>query len=66
MLGESALSLLLDNDRLPALAKLGGVLTPMTALGDVLIERLKATKVFEFESEVILEGEGESEGRKTR
>lgn len=65
MLGESALAILKDVDRLPALAKLGGVLTPMTAFGDVLIDRLRATGVFEFESEVVLEGEGD-EGRKTR
>jgi len=39
MLGESALALALDEDRLPARA---GVLTPATALGDVLVERLRA------------------------
>jgi short subunit dehydrogenase-like uncharacterized protein len=39
MLGESALCLLLDADRLPARA---GVLTPATAMGGVLVERLRA------------------------
>ncbi|EOM78424.1 enoyl-ACP reductase [Rhodococcus rhodnii] len=39
MLGESALGLALDRDALPAVA---GVLTPATALGDVLVERLRA------------------------
>ncbi len=39
MLGESALALAFDGDRLPAAA---GVLTPATALGDVLVERLRA------------------------
>jgi short subunit dehydrogenase-like uncharacterized protein len=39
MLGESALGLALDQDRLPAAA---GVLTPATALGDVLVDRLRA------------------------
>ncbi|MGO4342731.1 saccharopine dehydrogenase family protein [Pedococcus sp. 2YAF34] len=39
MLGESALALALDGDRLPAAA---GVLTPATAIGDVLVERLRA------------------------
>jgi short subunit dehydrogenase-like uncharacterized protein len=39
MLGESALALALDGDRLPARA---GSLTPATALGDVLVERLRA------------------------
>ncbi len=39
MLGESALCLLLDAERLPARA---GVLTPATAMGGVLVERLRA------------------------
>lgn len=39
MLGESVLSLALDGERLPARA---GVLTPATAMGDVLVERLRA------------------------
>ncbi|MFD6063815.1 hypothetical protein ACFWG4_38450 [Rhodococcus wratislaviensis] len=38
VLGESALSLVLDGDRLPEEA---GVLTPATALGDVLVDRLR-------------------------
>lgn len=39
MLGESALCLALDRDRLPDRA---GVLTPATAMGATLAERLKA------------------------
>jgi short subunit dehydrogenase-like uncharacterized protein len=39
MLGESALSLVLDRDRLPQRA---GVLTPATALGTALADRLRA------------------------
>jgi len=39
MLGESALCLALDGDRLPGG---GGVLTPATAMGDTLAERLRA------------------------
>ncbi len=39
MLGESALALALDEDRLPDRA---GSLTPATALGNVLVERLRA------------------------
>ena len=39
MLGESGLCLALDRDRLPGG---GGVLTPATAMGAVLIERLRA------------------------
>ncbi|MEO5982052.1 MAG: saccharopine dehydrogenase NADP-binding domain-containing protein [Pedococcus sp.] len=38
MLGEAALGLALDGDHLPPAA---GVLTPATALGDVLVERLR-------------------------
>ncbi|CCG03745.1 Trans-acting enoyl reductase [Blastococcus saxobsidens DD2] len=39
MLGEAALALVLDGDRLPDRA---GSLTPATALGEVLVERLRA------------------------
>jgi short subunit dehydrogenase-like uncharacterized protein len=39
MLGESALALALEGDRLPGVA---GVLTPATAMGDVLVDRLRA------------------------
>jgi short subunit dehydrogenase-like uncharacterized protein len=39
MLGESALCLALDGDRLPGMA---GVLTPATAMGSVLADRLRA------------------------
>jgi short subunit dehydrogenase-like uncharacterized protein len=39
MLGESALALALDGDRLPERA---GSLTPATAMGQVLVERLRA------------------------
>ena len=38
MLGQSALALALDTERLPDRA---GILTPATALGDVLVERLR-------------------------
>jgi short subunit dehydrogenase-like uncharacterized protein len=40
MLGQSALCLAQDGDRLPDRA---GVLTPATAMGDVLAERLRAS-----------------------
>jgi len=39
MLGEAALALALDVDRLPDRA---GSLTPATAMGDVLVKRLRA------------------------
>lgn len=51
---ECALSLVLDTDHLPPFAKRGGVLTPMTAFGDVLIERLNASGRITIDSEVIL------------
>ena len=41
ILCESALALILDHQRLPPLGQRGGVLTPATALGDVLVERLR-------------------------
>lgn len=53
MVSESALALLFDTNKLPALARRGGILTPMSALGDVLIERLKDTGRFEFTSEIV-------------
>ncbi len=39
MLGEAALALALDGEQLP---KAAGVLTPATAIGDRLIDRLRA------------------------
>jgi short subunit dehydrogenase-like uncharacterized protein len=39
MLGESALCLAFDRDRLPARV---GVLTPATAMGDALVDRLRS------------------------
>ena len=69
MIAESALCLLLplvsesknaihdkpkDNlHALPSLAREGGILTPMTAFGDVLLQRLEETGRFEFSSSVI-------------
>jgi len=65
MISESALALVFDTPKLPALARRGGVLTPMSALGDVLIERLKDTGRFEFTSEIV-PGTGQGEAKKTR
>ncbi|MGV8907426.1 MAG: saccharopine dehydrogenase family protein [Propionicimonas sp.] len=47
MLGESALCLALDRHRLPGRS---GVLTPATAMGDVLVDRLRV-QGFTFEAE---------------
>ncbi|KAG6863665.1 hypothetical protein C0991_004295 [Blastosporella zonata] len=77
MISESALSLLLPPtskpssstrtsrlpEGLPALAKKGGLLTPMTAFGDVLITRLVDTGRFSYESHVIGQ-DTSAEGRK--
>ncbi|KAL5531760.1 hypothetical protein ACEPAF_5322 [Sanghuangporus sanghuang] len=54
---EVALALLAPQERLPPLAHQGGVLTPMTALGPLLIERLSATGKLEFESRVRIDGD---------
>ncbi|GAA5988546.1 hypothetical protein JCM5350_004448 [Sporobolomyces pararoseus] len=48
MISEVALGLLKDHDRLSPLAKQGGSLTPATALGNVLVERLERTGKFSF------------------
>ena len=42
MLGESALCLAMDGDRLPPAA---GVLTPATALGTALVDRVRAAGI---------------------
>lgn len=65
MVGESALALLLDE--LPPLAKGGGVLTPMVALGDNIIRRMEACGRFEITSGIVDGPDGEiEESRKTR
>jgi len=48
MISEVALGLLKDHERLTPLAKQGGSLTPATALGNVLVERLERTGKFSF------------------
>ncbi|KAL1746933.1 Saccharopine dehydrogenase-domain-containing protein [Schizophyllum fasciatum] len=50
---EAALSILLDHDKLTALGQKGGVLTPASALGDVLLSRLMFTGRFEEKAELI-------------
>jgi short subunit dehydrogenase-like uncharacterized protein len=64
MISESALALVCSHDKLPNLARKGGVLTPMSALGDVLIERLQSTGRFEFTSEIVVPSHGKA-GKKT-
>lgn len=45
LLSESAMAMALQREALPGGSARGGVLTPATALGDVLIGRLKAAGV---------------------
>jgi short subunit dehydrogenase-like uncharacterized protein len=56
MLTESALALL-DASQLPVFARGGGVLTPVTGLGDVIVKRLEESGRFTFESEILEVGE---------
>ena len=66
MLAESALSLILPPPKgtsLPRLGKVGGVLTPSTAMGMVLVERLRKSGKFVIHTEV-LKGRSEREGKK--
>jgi short subunit dehydrogenase-like uncharacterized protein len=56
IVAEGAIALLTPDD-LPALARLGGVLTPMSGLGDVLVNRLQRTGLFSFSSEFVDEQE---------
>jgi len=54
MIAESALSIALNKDEIPyKLVGGAGILTTMTALGDVLIERLRKYANFTIESEII-------------
>ena len=58
MVSECALALLLNRDELPELGKRGGVLTPASAFGDVLVRRLEETGRFQFESGRLTERDG--------
>ena len=57
MVTECALTLL-EPDTLPSTAKEGGILTPVTGLGDAVIRKLEASGRFKFVSEVLQEDEG--------
>jgi short subunit dehydrogenase-like uncharacterized protein len=59
MISEAALALALDFNKLPYKRVGGaGVLTPMAALGDVYIERMKKYYGLQVESEVLPDYEG--------
>ncbi|KAG2366662.1 NAD(P)-binding protein [Suillus spraguei] len=62
MISECALALVLDGATLPHISSGGGILTPMTAFGDVLIERLRRSGHIDIESELLVG----TESRKTR
>jgi short subunit dehydrogenase-like uncharacterized protein len=62
MISECALALALDGATLPQISTGGGILTPMTAFGEVLIERLKRSGYIDIESELLVG----TEPRKTR
>ncbi|KAJ7672071.1 Saccharopine dehydrogenase-domain-containing protein [Mycena rosella] len=54
IIAEAALSLVLSaTDARPAVGRRGGVLTPATAMGDVLVERLVKSGRVTFESKVV-------------
>jgi short subunit dehydrogenase-like uncharacterized protein len=64
MVVESALTLLLDE--LPPLAARGGVLTPMTALGDSLVRRLRTNERIEIKTGLVANPDDDvEESRKT-
>jgi len=50
--GETGTKKLDNISNLPPLARRGGLLTPISAFGDVLIKRLEETGMFEVSSEV--------------
>ena len=52
-IAECAMTCVRAHNKLPALAQQGGFLTPATALGDALLERLEATGTTTIEKQVI-------------
>ena len=56
MITTCGLALLQDFDRLPAHAQRGGALTPATAFGEVIKERLEQTGRFRFETSSSVNG----------
>ena len=52
MVTESAIALL-EPSELPTFAREGGVLTPVTGLGDAIVKRLEQSGRYKFETEVL-------------
>ena len=66
MVSESALCLLPANrDKLTRLGREGGILTPMSAFGSTILDRLLVTGKFEISSGELLNG-GATESKKVR
>lgn len=64
MVSEGAIALLPSNrSKLTALGRAGGLLTPMSAFGNTITERLVATGKFDIVSEELMDG-GASESKK--
>lgn len=64
MLAESALSLSIAHAQISRIGKLGGVLTPSTAMGDILTERLRRFGNFEITTTSFEEWKRAGEGKK--
>ncbi|BGP52902.1 hypothetical protein JCM8202_003984 [Rhodotorula sphaerocarpa] len=62
LISNCAICIIKDWDRLPAIARDGGFLTPAVALGNVLVERLEKTGRFTFSSEA----QAVDDGKKTQ
>ncbi|EGG11873.1 uncharacterized protein MELLADRAFT_101626 [Melampsora larici-populina 98AG31] len=52
-IAECAITVIKSFDDLPPLAKFGGVLTPVTALGEALRRRLESNQIIKIETEII-------------
>ncbi|KAG8866474.1 hypothetical protein FRC20_008442, partial [Serendipita sp. 405] len=50
---ESALAILFDHGQLPKLGQAGGILTPMSALGDTLVKRLLNSSYLTYETHTL-------------
>lgn len=57
MITECALAFVLDEASLAPLARVGGILTPATAFGEVLVKRLESTGLMRFERALVRNGE---------
>ncbi|PVG01740.1 hypothetical protein CPB86DRAFT_698875 [Serendipita vermifera] len=55
--GESALTLLFDRDQLPAVGKDGGIVTPMSGLGDCLVKRLLSSGYITYDTHTLVPDE---------